>query len=141
MANKKIEILEHTADLAVRINARDEPDLFETGAQAVYELVGQPVTTQAEPQDYPLEIEAGNREDLFHDWLAEILYFFQVRRVFFEGFRFEVLTPNHVKAVGRGRAIDVEKSHMRIEIKAVTYHHFRVESTPQGLIATVIFDI
>lgn len=141
MSNPKIEMLEHTADLAVRISAANEIELFELGAAAVYELIGPPVPAEGEAKPCHLLLQAGGEEELFHDWLAEILYWFQVRQTFFERFDFETLRPTLLRATAHGRKIDVEKSTFHVEIKAVTYHHLRIEHRPQGLTATVIFDI
>ena len=142
MADKPFEFLEHTADVAIRIHAKNEGDLFEIGARALYEILGPPILVDPGAADaFPLELQAGTLEDLFHDWLAEILFQAQVRRCFFERFRFESLTSTHLKCVAERKKIDPEKTQVKIEIKAVTYHHLRIEQTSEGLIATVIFDI
>jgi len=141
MQTEKIEILEHTADLSVRINAADEKELLELGADAVYQLLGQPVSSDLEPKPYPITLQANNYEELLHDWLAEVLYWTQVRQILFDRYEFQTLRPTTIKATAWGRKMDVEKSNIHIEIKAVTYHNLKIEQTPNGLTATVIFDI
>lgn len=141
MQEQKIEVLDHTADLAVRIAAESERELFELGAAAVYQLIGRPVPAEAGSKPYPLALAANTREELFHDWLAEILYWFQVRQIMFEEFTFDSLDHYRLRATAQGRKIDVAKSEIRVEIKAVTYHNLHVEQTPEGWTATVIFDV
>jgi SHS2 domain-containing protein len=141
MTREKIEILEHTADLAIRINAVDTRELFELGATAVYQLIGEAVPVAGESKVYSLSLQANNREELFHDWLTEILYWFQVRQIVFDRYDFDVLRSTHIKVRAEGWKIDVEKSNIHIEIKAVTYHSLHITQDGEGLTATVIFDV
>jgi SHS2 domain-containing protein len=141
MVDEKIEILDHTADLAIRIHADNDHHLFELGAQGVYQAIGKVIAKDTACEKYTLELKAGNQEDLFHDWLAEILYYVQVQRIIFERFDFETLSSTYVKVIGEGRPVDLDRTEFEAEIKAVTYHHLQIEQTPKGLDATVIFDI
>ncbi len=141
MARKQIEILEHTADIALRLNAKDLKGLFKLGGRALYEVIGEPVPLDEPGDNYELILQAGNREDLFHDWLMEILYWFQVRKVIFDKYKLIILNETRVKAIAHGRKIDTQKSRIHLEIKAVTYHHLKIEETQGGITATVIFDI
>jgi SHS2 domain-containing protein len=141
MVDEKIEILDHTADLAIRIRADNDRHLFELGAQGVYQAIGKVVAEGVNPEEYVLELKAGSQEDLFHDWLAEILYYVQVQRIIFDRYNFESLSSTYLKVIAEGRSIDMNRTEFEAEIKAVTYHHLRIEHTPEGLNATVIFDI
>ncbi len=141
MFEDRIEILEHTADLAVRINADDEQELFALGAAAVYQLIGQLVPTEAPSTPYRIALQANTREELFHDWLAEVLYWFQVHNILFDRYHFEAMHPTSIKVTAEGRKVDVERSNIHIEIKAVTYHNLTVQPRANGWTATVIFDI
>jgi SHS2 domain-containing protein len=141
MQKQKIEILDHTADLAIRIHAETTEELFRLGAAAVYQLIGRPIPSEGGPKPYSLALKANTAEELFHDWLAEILFWFQVRQIIFESFDFAVLDAGHLKATAQGRKLDVENSEIHVEIKAVTYHNLHIERSADGLTATVIFDI
>jgi SHS2 domain-containing protein len=141
MLDPKIEILDHTADLALRLQAPEETSLFTLGADAVYQMIGALVPGKGEAKTYRIALNAGAWEELLHDWLSEILYWLQVREIMFHRYTFEVLTKTHIKATAEGKKIDVEKSAFHCEIKAVTYHHLKVEKKPEGVIATVIFDV
>ncbi len=141
MNDDLIEILDHTADLAMRIHAENKSDLFKLSARAVYQAVGKPIAQDIPGEKYTLELRAGNQEDLLHDWLAEILYYVQVRHILFDRFEFEAINDTYLKTVAEGRPLDLTRSEFEVEIKAVTYHHLKIEQTDQGLIATFIFDI
>lgn len=141
MLNPNIEILDHTADLAVRLHALDEKGLFELGAGTVYQLIGHLVPGTGAVKSYRMSLQANTWEELFHDWLAEILYWLQVREIMFHRYEFEILHDTCVKATAEGQKIDVEKSTFHTEIKAVTYHNLHIEKRPEGVTATVVFDV
>jgi SHS2 domain-containing protein len=85
---------------------------------------------------------AGTTEDLLHDWLAELLFEAESRRVMYDQFRFTRIGPASLVCELGGRTIDFQRSQATEEIKAVTYHRLRVEQLPGGgWEATVIFDV
>ncbi len=140
--NPKMEILEHTADLAIRIIANDYRELFEYAPSALYSLIGQIVIdTKNDIRQETISLQAGNWEELFHDWLSEILYCFEVREIVFEKCDFIVLKSEHLKANVECGKIDIRKSKIITEIKAVTYHNLKIEQKDEQIEANVIFDV
>jgi len=140
MCPGRIELIEHTADVAVRVRAGDLAELFELGARGLYRVVGT-LVGRDEQRDYQIKLTASSVEDLFHDWLAEILYYFDVRQVVFDMFRFNVLNEQALEARLTGRTLDVGRSHIHTEVKAVTYHDLRIERRKDELVVTVVFDV
>ena len=49
--------------------------------------------------------------------------------------------PNALHATAIGEQLDPQRHQMRVDVKAVTLHRFRVEQTEQGWEAFVILDI
>jgi SHS2 domain-containing protein len=49
--------------------------------------------------------------------------------------------PNVLEAIACGEILDPERHHPRVDVKAVTLHHFRLERTDRGWRASVILDI
>ncbi len=142
MSAPKVEILEHTADLAVRITADDYRSLFVFVPKLVYNLIGQIVIdSQADSLEEKLSLKSADWEELFHDWLTEILYWFEVREIIFENCEFSILKPERLDASISCRKIDIYSSKIHTEIKAVTYHNLRIEEKNNKIEANVIFDI
>lgn len=137
----EVTLLEHTADLGVRIHAADFTALFVSSPQVVYNLIGTPLPLKDSEETSRLTLKASGWEDLFHDWLAEILYWFDVRQVLFQQCTFSVLRENHLEVEVRSARLDVENSEISTELKAVTYHELKISGTSSGLEATVIFDV
>lgn len=138
---ERFEFFEHTADIGAHIYGGTPAELFENAARAMYEALGQLQKSGASIEK-PVELEAATREDLLHDWLAELLYEVEANHVLYDDFTFSHLDSQKLKASLRGGTIDFTGSQTNEEIKAVTYHQLRVESLPDGTWrATVIFDV
>jgi SHS2 domain-containing protein len=138
---ERFEFFDHTADIGAHIYGRTLAELFENGARAMYEALGQLRKSEVRGQK-PVTTEAANLEDLFHDWLADLLYEVEANQILYDEFEFHELTSNRLTATLRGGSIDFARSQTNEEIKAVTYHQLSVESLPDGTWrATVIFDV
>ena len=131
------EIVDHTADWALRIQGNDFTTLLMNAALGmssllVGELYSVPLAVQRE-----LELEAFDAETLLVDWLSELAYFAEDEQLVFREFRMRDVTPNHLAAQIRGgRAPELQK-----HIKAVTYHDLAIEKTESGLTVTIVFDV
>ncbi|MEJ5342685.1 MAG: archease [Thermogutta sp.] len=78
-------------------------------------------------------------EDLFHDWLSKVLVLCTADRLLPIKYR---VTFEKEGLHGRivARPLDPQRDTGEIEIKAVTYHGLKLERTPGGYRAEVIFD-
>jgi SHS2 domain-containing protein len=139
------EIFDHTADIGLRVKAKDLNGLFRDAAEGFYSLVTDPQAIQASKTERVQEVEMNfqeeNAAELFMHWLQEILFFFSSRKLILRDINFISLTPMILKCRGRAVLFDPARHLSRHEVKAVTYHQFRVLQTPGGWEAEVIFDI
>lgn len=157
------EIIDHTADIGLRIQAASLEGLFQDAAEGMFSLLLEDLTTVRRVTTVSFEIVAGQGfalpqhggrddvcgtpirlseawEDLLHDWLAELLASFDARRMVFG--RFEVrfaATGLHGRAWGE--RLDLSRHRAKMEIKAVTYHQLHICKTEQGYESQVIFDL
>lgn len=134
------EVFEHTADLGLRVRTQELPQLFvEAGQGLLAILIANPDAVRpVEERRYSI---AGQAYDyLLFDWLTELLYTFDTERLLL--CRFQVtLDDNGLKGVCLGEFVDASRHEMDHEVKAITYHGLKVESTSQGWLAEVIVDI
>ncbi len=136
------EIIDHTADIGIRVRAADWHGLLRSAAWGMLACIGDLKRLDGAAEErISVRLEAGTRTDLLRDWLAEILYYVERRR-------WTVVAIPELRADGRRldaivafAAYDPESSTLRRELKAVTYHDLRVEQSPGGLTGAVIFDI
>ena len=88
-----------------------------------------------------IRLQAPDATDLLHDWLAELLFLFEARRLWVDQIAFDRLDETSVSARGRGRRVDVKRSRFDGEVKAVTYHGLHVQRRGERFEATVILDL
>lgn len=160
------EIIDHTADIGLRIQAATLEGLFQEAAEGMFSLLVEDLTTVRRETPVSFEIFAGQGfalpehvgrgeggeapgipkrlsepwEDLLHDWLAELLVSFDAKRMVFQ--RFEVqFTSTGLQGRAWGEKLDSSRHRPRMEIKAVTYHKLHIYQTEQGYESQVIFDL
>jgi SHS2 domain-containing protein len=134
------EILEHTADLKLRAWGGSLEGLFRSAAEGFYYVIGDLVLT-GESQAVSIELEAPDATDLFHDWLAELLFRFDARRVQLAAMQFDRIDDHRLVVRAQQRRIDPARSRFNAEVKAVTYHGLAVEERQGRYEATVILDL
>ncbi len=139
MAKKFYEIIEHTADICIRVKAEDLKGLFSQSALAMFDIVAEEKSTKTKPQKIEIEVSADDLEELFVNWLNEILSLSAVKDLIFYDFQINKLNKNLIQAVVFGRNIEDYK--LNVEIKAATYHELKIEESKNGWQARVIFDV
>ena len=80
-----------------------------------------------------------NREELFINWLNELLSLSSVKGLIFTGFKIKNLSDSSLEAEVSG--VDIANYKGIKEIKAATYHGLKIEKTESGWLAEVIFDV
>lgn len=130
------------ADCAVDLEGKDLDDLFETGAAALLQLMVDPATV-AITVDRTITLEAAELDLLLYDWLSELIFLKdRDRQVFARAVvRVQGEGPYRLHALVRGGAIDPERTALRADPKAVTFHQFRLEPDADGWRARVVIDI
>lgn len=134
------EIVDHTADVAIRVRAPTLPDLFVQAAKGMYAVLGRFVSG-GETVERRIELTGGDAEDLLHDWLSELLWDFETNESVYDQFDLDRLERGCLLSRCRGSKYDPAKSERTTEIKAVTYHGLRITRIDQTYEVTVIFDI
>nr|WP_054695981.1 archease [Desulfosarcina cetonica] len=71
--HKPYTLLDHTADLRIRVEGRDPADLFANAGLALAELICDPASLDAK-EIVVLEIEGDDAPDLMVNTLRELLY-------------------------------------------------------------------
>ena len=130
------------ADCAVQIEAEDLDDLFETGAAALVELMVDPATVPRSLEQ-TVELTAPRVDLLFYDWLSELIFRKDRDRAVYPETRVRVsgAGPVSLRARLRGGVIDSERTGLRADAKAVTFHRFSVEPAGAGWRAEVVIDV
>lgn len=135
------ELIEHTADIGIVLKAACLKKLFENAAEALFEISA--TRHEGKPRrgtrKVPIQISARDREQLFIDWLNELVSLAASKEWIFTRFSVTRLTENSLEA----SCIAEERAHftMLTEIKAATYCDLEIKKIPSGWQAKVIFDV
>jgi protein archease len=134
------ETFDHTADLGLRIRSDTLDGLFAEAGRALFSTIVEDLTTVRPLSRTAVSIEGADREYLLFDWLKELLYRFDADHRLFSSF--DVRTESQgLTAEVRGEPLDMERHVLAHEVKAITYHGFKLEQTAEGWLAEIIVDI
>jgi SHS2 domain-containing protein len=141
MAINSVEynLLDHTADLGIRVHGIDLKNLFETAARAMMHLM---VRGESSVKNKEININVLGQDlpDLLVRWLGEILYLFEGEDLVVTSIRIDFLSISRLDAVLKTVPFDSTVHKIHNEIKAVTYHQIQVIEKGSTWEAQVIFD-
>ena len=133
---KKFEILEHKADLKIRVFGKDLRELFLNAIVGMFEEAG--YESEGEEIKREIKISSLDLPSLLVDFLSEVLYLCEVNKEVYHKVLFKNLTEKELEGILIGKPL----KRMGVHIKAVTYHdldiHQKEDKTWQ---ATILFDI
>jgi len=126
----------HTADWELEVWAPDLTTLLEQAACGMYAMSGVK-TDSSSPIERSITLQASDAEGLLVRFLGELLWIEQEQQLAFEHFSIAVKADYSLWAELRGAPIiSLDK-----EIKAVTYHNLKIETTSNGLRVNIVFDV
>jgi len=88
-----------------------------------------------------IKIIGRDEEDIFFDWLRELLSKFNLEKMVFKDFNIQKIDSTGLEAIVRGEEVDVSRHKLKTELKAVTYHGLELKKRGDIWEAQVIFDI
>ncbi|MBW1668393.1 MAG: archease [Deltaproteobacteria bacterium] len=142
MSKKKQDyiLLDHTADLGIKVRGKTLENLFENAAKAMIELT---VRGKSEGKIHSRKIVLSGQDlaDLMVQWLGEILYLFEGEKLVATSAKIDKLSPSMLEASVEAVPFDPEFHVIINEIKAVTYHQSKVLKKGDHYESTIIFDL
>ncbi len=132
--------IDHTSDLGVEIFGKDLPELFVNGCFALFDNILDLATVE-EKTTRTIILKSQNLQDLFMDWLRELIFIFSTEYFVVKRVSKVDLQDNGLTAELCGENFDKTRHRVKIEIKTPTYHMYQIEPAEKGYKATVIFDV
>lgn len=133
------ELLEHTADVGLRIWAPTLDELFAEGGRGLVGVMGRAGPGARKRME--IEVASPDLEALLVDWLSELLYVFEVKGIVPDVFDVHVsVGPWRVAGWVAGPDAGAFEQDGPA-VKAVTYHLLCVEGGDGGYEARVYLDI
>jgi SHS2 domain-containing protein len=139
----KYKFLENVAiaDSAFEAQGENIEDLFQTCAQATFEVMADTSTIEPKLKE-TVELVGENLEELLFDWLAELIYLKDSKSMLFGKFEVKIEQDDGYKlfATVWGEPADQKKHKVRVDVKAVTYHLLEVKQVDNMWTAKVVLD-
>jgi SHS2 domain-containing protein len=132
--------IEHTADLAVEVDASELSALFSTAGEALFAFIADPGTIEGR-EKVAVSASADGPEELLHAWLCELLGQFNITGFIAKSCAVDRLTHQRIDGTLEGEKLDLSRHAFHTEIKGVTYHDFRVWEESGSWHARMIFDV
>lgn len=133
------KLIDHTADIGVRVHCQTMPELFEHAAFALFDIMVE-ISGMQPILEREFTCRRDSIEELLVEWLGSLLYVFDTERIVFSRFCVERLDGQFLLARASGEYYDADRHELKTLIKAVIYHGLCVQQTHAGFAATVIFD-
>ena len=132
--------LEHTADVALRVEGADLADLFVSAVRGCFALIGSATFASSETRTVEITARADDPAERLRDVLRGFLREFDR-----DGFFATEIRATDDGRVARltavGGSFDPARHEFRTEIKGVTWHGLRVERHGDDWQADVVFDV
>lgn len=137
---KNYEIFEHTADIGVRVKGKDLKDLFKNAGLSVFQISSRKQFAKNKTRtDIKIKLSSDNLENLFVDWLNELLSLSAAKGLIFYNIKINRLEDRAIEAIAAGS--DINNYKVNTEIKAATYHQLKIAQTKSGWQADIILDV
>ncbi|MFL5734565.1 MAG: archease [Chloroflexia bacterium] len=143
--NAGYRLLEHTADAGLVAWGLDPAEAFSQAVWGMFEVVlGDEPRRAPQPADLhtlEVQVEGQTWDDMLVNWLAELVYHFDVDGFVPVGISFSDCAPPRCEAQLTGWQLADPDEAAGVCIKAITYHQLSVQVTPTRTDLKVIFDI
>ncbi|MEW6075897.1 MAG: archease [Candidatus Omnitrophota bacterium] len=137
---KNYQLISHTADIGIRVKGKDLKSLFVNAAKAMFDIIAQRKSaSRLKSTIVRLAQNADSIDELFINWLNELLSLSDARRLIFSDFIIKKITPSSIRADVTGNPM--RQYQLKSEIKAATYHQLNLRKTGSSWIAEVVFDV
>lgn len=140
---KRFVFSAHTADVFVKVTGGSLKELFVSSALAM--LACSVEKTKNRPgavlEEVMFELKGETLEDLLKSWLDELLFFYTTKGLILVRVKSLEIDEQSLRTCVLFEAFDDSFYQRKSEIKAVTYHEFKVEKTRNGWRAQMIFDV
>ncbi len=134
------EVIDHTADTGIRVQAPDLASLYREAARGMFGLITDLSVVDAS-MTQAITIEGIDETDLLVNMLRELLYMFNGEGKLVKNIEIDILSDTVMKGRATCESYDPYKHAITCEIKAVTYAGGDIRKLPEGFEITIIFDI
>jgi SHS2 domain-containing protein len=138
------------ADVAFEATGRTLEEMFASAADAITNTQMKDSGKLKAKVEKHFTLKAADVERLLHDFLQELIFFKDAELLLFREYELKITEAKGGEAAGdayvlsakaMGEQLDTKKHELLVDVKAVSWHKFKVEKTPKGWKAVVIIDV
>jgi SHS2 domain-containing protein len=132
------------ADVAFEAWGGTPEELFIAAADALTNVMVEEVAAIRRVEELQVRLEENDLEFLLFNFLNELIFFKDARRLLLRVSSLAIERQGNLltlRASLYGEEADRTRHALNVDVKAVTFHRFRIEQTGEGWQATVVLDI
>lgn len=133
------------ADVAFEATGKTLEEAFISAADAITETQVENPKSISTDVEKTFELTTGRQLDrLLHDFLQELIFYKDAERLIFREYELEISKIRDgykLTCKAKGETIDPKKHNMLVDVKAVSWHKFKLEETVDGWKAFAIVDV
>ena len=136
----RFEYFEHLADMGIVGWGASLAEAFEEAAKAMFNLIVD--IDQVKPsQRLPIHCRAEETEELFVEWLNQLLTEADINGLVLSRFRIERITEKELHGWVEGEGFDPQRHNPKVEVKAATYSGLAIGERDGEFFARCVVDI
>ncbi|VVC03427.1 Protein archease [Candidatus Bilamarchaeum dharawalense] len=132
------------ADIAFEATGKSVEELLESAGQALMNTQVSDLKKIKAKTEKKIEIKSQNEERLLHDFLQELIFLKDAELLLVSKYEMKIYRTERgimLKATLKGEPIDNTKHEMLVDVKAVSWHQFKLERVKNEWKAFVILDV
>lgn len=134
----KVEIIDHTADIGIKVYGKTIEELFKNSAYGLYKIIE--IKYEGEERPFEIKLESEEIEGLLVKFLNELIYYIETKRLGDDIERIEIEKDDKNFKLRAKMNMKNVKS-IKKEVKSATYHNLKIEKKGDNYTATIIFDL
>ena len=137
---KRFEVTDHPSDIGIIAYGSDLASLFANAAFGMFSLMSDPSKVKPKVR-FEVEASGEDRESLLVNWLNELIFLEDTKKVILSEFKILDLKDKSLKASVSGEAMEKGGVSVARPVKAATYNQLKISEENGRLSARVIFDV
>ena len=131
-------------DVAFKAQGKTLNEMFVSAAEATMNVMVEDLSSIAKKEKKTISLEVDNLDLLLIQFLQELIYYKDAERLLLRIFKIDVSNEEdfcRLSAQAYGEPIDSTKHKLNTDVKAVTFHQFKIVQNKGAWEATVILDL
>lgn len=132
------------ADIAFEATGKSLNEVFQSAADATLAVMLEDASALEFRQQRTIQLINADAQELLYQFLQEILFFKDADCLLLKVTTLAVVEDGGqfwLSAELAGEEVDIQRHHLNVDVKAVTYHMFTFRKTNSGYLTTVVLDI